>query len=265
MSPSSVSSSATGAVAHAGDENAHALVHLRRGQANSRVLAHGLEHVVDEPLDARRANLGRAGPAGPSREAPDGPCARPSESPCGDYMKKPETLRLRAENHAGRSSDMSRRFLILPHAGRLRGRRLLRSTTQSATTSPSTASAQLLGGAWATDAVAARIAIGIAAGRVHELQLAGHRVHRHDRLGHVQRDVPDGNVTISGTAQRHAVGHDRQLDGDRHGHRRRRRRRAARSRSPARPTLEADSQIRIPYSGTTCLGPVSGTEILGKG
>jgi hypothetical protein len=24
------------------------------------------------------------------------------------------------------------------------------------------------------------------------------------------------------------------------------------------------SQIRIPYSGTTCLGPVSGTEILGK-
>ena len=25
-----------------------------------------------------------------------------------------------------------------------------------------------------------------------------------------------------------------------------------------------DSQIRIPYSGTTCLGPVAGTEVLGK-
>jgi hypothetical protein len=27
-------------------------------------------------------------------------------------------------------------------------------------------------------------------------------------------------------------------------------------------TLEANNQIRIPYSGTTCLGPVSGTEII---
>jgi hypothetical protein len=27
-------------------------------------------------------------------------------------------------------------------------------------------------------------------------------------------------------------------------------------------TLQANNQIRIPYSGTTCLGPVSGTEII---
>jgi len=27
-------------------------------------------------------------------------------------------------------------------------------------------------------------------------------------------------------------------------------------------SLEANNQIRIPYSGTTCLGPVSGTEII---
>jgi hypothetical protein len=27
-------------------------------------------------------------------------------------------------------------------------------------------------------------------------------------------------------------------------------------------TLEANNQIRIPYSGTTCLGPVSGTEVI---
>jgi hypothetical protein len=29
-------------------------------------------------------------------------------------------------------------------------------------------------------------------------------------------------------------------------------------------TLEANNRIRIPYSGTTCLGPVSGTEIITK-
>ena len=29
-------------------------------------------------------------------------------------------------------------------------------------------------------------------------------------------------------------------------------------------TLEANNQIRIPYAGTTCLGPVSGTEIIQK-
>jgi hypothetical protein len=27
-------------------------------------------------------------------------------------------------------------------------------------------------------------------------------------------------------------------------------------------TLEANNQIRVPYSGTTCLGPVSGTEVI---
>jgi hypothetical protein len=37
-------------------------VHLRRGQAGAVVLVHGLEHVVDEPLDVRgRDGLGRHG------------------------------------------------------------------------------------------------------------------------------------------------------------------------------------------------------------
>jgi hypothetical protein len=30
-------------------------------------------------------------------------------------------------------------------------------------------------------------------------------------------------------------------------------------------TIESDSQIRVPYTGTTCLGAVSGTELLRKG
>ena len=29
-------------------------------------------------------------------------------------------------------------------------------------------------------------------------------------------------------------------------------------------TLESNNRIRIPYSGTTCFGPVSGTEIIGR-
>jgi len=29
-------------------------------------------------------------------------------------------------------------------------------------------------------------------------------------------------------------------------------------------TLESDRQIRVPYSGTTCMGPVSGVEVLKK-
>ena len=35
----------------AGDEQAHALVHLRRGQADAVILAHRLDHVVDQLLD----------------------------------------------------------------------------------------------------------------------------------------------------------------------------------------------------------------------
>ena len=35
----------------AGDEEAQALVHLRRGQADAVVLAHRLDHVVDQLLD----------------------------------------------------------------------------------------------------------------------------------------------------------------------------------------------------------------------
>jgi hypothetical protein len=29
-------------------------------------------------------------------------------------------------------------------------------------------------------------------------------------------------------------------------------------------TLEPNNKIRIPYQGTTCLGPVSGTEIISR-
>ena len=60
---SSSSSSVVGR--EAGDEQPHALVHLRRRQPDALILAHRLEHVVDELLDARRArsrpaSIGRA-------------------------------------------------------------------------------------------------------------------------------------------------------------------------------------------------------------
>ena len=43
-------------LAHAGDEDAHGLVHLRRRQPDARVFVHRLEHVVDELLDDRRSD-----------------------------------------------------------------------------------------------------------------------------------------------------------------------------------------------------------------
>ena len=48
---------AVGARREAGHEQADALVHLRRGQADALVLGHRLEHVVDQLLDARRLDL----------------------------------------------------------------------------------------------------------------------------------------------------------------------------------------------------------------
>src|SRR3954466_8728519 len=40
------------------DEQGRALVHLRRREAEGRILLHRLEHVVDELLDARRLDVG---------------------------------------------------------------------------------------------------------------------------------------------------------------------------------------------------------------
>src|SRR5947209_4403990 len=40
------------------DEQAHALVHLRRGETHAAVLAHRVDHVVDQPLDRRALELG---------------------------------------------------------------------------------------------------------------------------------------------------------------------------------------------------------------
>ena len=46
-----------GARREAGHEQADALVHLRRGEADALILGHRLEHVVDQLLDARRLDL----------------------------------------------------------------------------------------------------------------------------------------------------------------------------------------------------------------
>ena len=44
-------------VVHTGDEQPNVLVHLRPGQTDALAVMHGLEHVVDKLLDARRADL----------------------------------------------------------------------------------------------------------------------------------------------------------------------------------------------------------------
>ncbi len=41
----------------AGDKQPHALAHLRRGQTNAVILDHRLDHVVDQLLDDRIANV----------------------------------------------------------------------------------------------------------------------------------------------------------------------------------------------------------------
>ena len=41
----------------AGDKQPHAFVHLRRGQTNAVILDHRLDHVVDQLLDDRIANV----------------------------------------------------------------------------------------------------------------------------------------------------------------------------------------------------------------
>ena len=52
MSTSSVIGVDDVGAADAGDEQPEALVHLRRGQADSGILVHGLEHVIDQLLNA---------------------------------------------------------------------------------------------------------------------------------------------------------------------------------------------------------------------
>ena len=72
----------------AGDEQAQALVDLRRGQPDALVLPHRLEHVVDELLDARASGSRPGRLPGRARAGPDGPCARPSESPWPHYSRR---------------------------------------------------------------------------------------------------------------------------------------------------------------------------------
>ena len=65
-------------------DDAHLLrhVHLVGGEAGAVVLAHGLDHVVDEALDLRPSRSRRRPPGPPPSAAPGGRAGRPSESPC---------------------------------------------------------------------------------------------------------------------------------------------------------------------------------------
>ena len=61
-----------------GDEDAQALVNLRRRQPDAVVLVHGVDHVVDQLLHRRAASARRARSRGRARAARDGPCGQPS-------------------------------------------------------------------------------------------------------------------------------------------------------------------------------------------
>ena len=61
------------------DEQAQALVHLRRRQPDAVILVHRLDHVVDELLHQRIAKSSTCRAAARARGARDAPCARLSE------------------------------------------------------------------------------------------------------------------------------------------------------------------------------------------
>ena len=68
MSASSSSSGVTGVGRTPATKILKPFVHLRTGQSNPPVFLHGFEHVVDQPLDARRRNLVLRNRLGPGSE-----------------------------------------------------------------------------------------------------------------------------------------------------------------------------------------------------
>jgi len=160
-----------------------------------------------------------------------------------------------------RSSDMSRRFLILPMLAVLAGAGCS-FNHQSATTSPSNASAQLLGGVWATTQSFPGIGSGSVQDACTNFKWQVTDFSGSTGSGTFSATCLNGTMTISGTARGTMSGTIVNWTA------------TATATGAGVPTGCAislagtaafeGSQIRIPYSGTTCLGPVSGTEILGK-
>jgi hypothetical protein len=156
---------------------------------------------------------------------------------------------------------MSRRILILPLLAVLAGT-ACSFNHESTKTSPSNASAQALGGVWATT----QSFPGLGSGSVQQA-CTNFRWQVTDfsgasGSGTFGATCLNGTMNISGTARGTLSGTTVNWTAT-----------AAATGagvpagcaiSLAGTVVLEGNQFRIPYTGTTCLGPVSGTEILGK-
>ena len=96
------------AVEH-GHEDTEALMHLRAGQADPAVLVHGVDHVVDEFLEARVLDLGALERAGllpqhrmpHARDLQDGHAASTTDWPAAVHRAAPGPGRRWRDGQAG--------------------------------------------------------------------------------------------------------------------------------------------------------------------
>jgi hypothetical protein len=157
---------------------------------------------------------------------------------------------------------MSRRFLIVvPMLAVLAGAGCS-FKHESNTTSPSNASAQLLGGVWATKQSFPGLGSGSVQDSCTDFKWQVTDFSGSAGSGTFSATCLNGMLNISGSARGTLSGTTVNWTA------------TATATGAGVPTGCAISlagtaaldgnQIRIPYSGTTCLGPVSGTEILGK-
>ena len=144
---------------------------------------------------------------------------------------------------------MPRKLLVVTLSALLSGAGCYSYSHESSRTSPSTMAAQALGGVWATAQSCTNFSWRVT-------DFAGN-----SGSGTFTATCM-GILTITGTAQGLVSGTS--LNWSAAGT-------ATGSGAPAGCSVSlggtaqlSDAQIRIPYTGTTCLGPVSGTEILGK-
>jgi len=156
---------------------------------------------------------------------------------------------------------MRRRFLIVPILAALAGAGCS-FNHESKTTSPSNAAAQVLGGVWGTTQSFPGLGSGSVQDACTNFKWQVTDFSGSTGSGTFSATCLNGALNISGTARGILSGTTVNWTA------------TATATGPGVTTACAISlagtaalegnQIRIPYSGTTCLGPVSGVEFLGK-
>lgn len=156
---------------------------------------------------------------------------------------------------------MTRSLLAVSLCAALLGAGCYSFTHESSRTSPSLASAQALGGLWATAQSFADVGAGGITQTCTNFSWRVDEFHGNSGAGAFSATCM-GILNITGSAQGSVSGTSVNWAASAT---------ASGAGVPSGCTVSlaataqlTGGQIRIPYSGTTCLGPVSGTEVLGK-